>query len=117
VSERILFYPWLRQGWAGATLPPDEPSSNLASRVVLPVELNVNASRQVRKNVALLGPGDVVGIDRRQVIRTDPAPSSRAFEPNFLACVDFDRPDFPWLFTPAAANSQNRLRPWLCLVA
>ena len=116
MSERILFYPWLRQGWAGAALPSDEPSSNLASRVVLPVELNVNASRQVRKNVALLGPGDVVGIDRRQVIRTDPAPSSRAFEPNFLACVDFDRPDFPWLFTPAAANSQNRLRPWLCLV-
>ena len=41
---------------------------------------------------------------------------ARAFEPNFLACIDFDRPDFPWLFTPASANAENRLRPWVCLI-
>ena len=30
--------------------------------------------------------------------------------------IEFDRPDFPWLFTPANADTQARLRPWLCLV-
>ena len=37
------------------------------------------------------------------------------FEPNYLACIEFDNPDFPWLFTPAAAGSNGRLRPWLVL--
>jgi len=54
---------------------------------------------------------DVVGIDARQVIRTDPRPNTSDFEPNCFPSIEFDRVDFPWLFTPAAANSQDRLRP------
>ena len=30
--------------------------------------------------------------------------------------VEFDRPDFPWLFTPAVPDADKRLRPWVCLV-
>src|SRR4029450_11119003 len=29
---------------------------------------------------------------------------------------EFDRPDLLWLFTPAKANTDGRLRPWLCIV-
>src|SRR5262249_7493342 len=36
--------------------------------------------------------------------------------PNYFVAVEFDRPDFPWLFTPAKADDLNRLRPWLCLI-
>jgi hypothetical protein len=54
--------------------------------------------------------------DQRQVVRTDPRPRASNVEPNYLASVEFARPDFPWLFTPASADSQNRLRPWLCLI-
>lgn len=127
MSERMLFYPWLRQGWSGASLPADvvtdgtggatggTASSSLAARVKLPVHLRVN-SATVEHHVALLGPADVIGIERQQIIRTDPAPLARASESNFFASVDFDRPDFPWLFTPAAATAQHRLRPWICLV-
>jgi hypothetical protein len=43
-------------------------------------------------------------------------PDAQDFEPNFLACIEFDRPDFPWLFTPARANATGQLRPWLCLI-
>ena len=64
----------------------------------------------------LYGPGDVTGIDPRAVIRIDPPPGTADFEPNYLAAIEFDTPDFPWLFTPAAAGSNGRLRPWLCLV-
>ena len=38
------------------------------------------------------------------------------FEPNYFPAIEFDRPDFPWLFTPAKADDTGRLRPWLCLV-
>ena len=46
----------------------------------------------------------------------DPRPGSDDFEPNYFPCIEFDRPDFPWLFTPARAEANARLRPWLCLI-
>ncbi|TMH28654.1 MAG: hypothetical protein E6H58_17490, partial [Betaproteobacteria bacterium] len=50
------------------------------------------------------------------IVRTDPRPNATDFEPNYLAAVDFDPPDFPWLLTPARADANGRLRPWLVLV-
>jgi len=67
-------------------------------------------------NLALYGPGDIIGIDPRLVVRTDPKPNCTNFEPNYLAIIDFDPPDFPWLLTPAHANVNHQLRPWLVLV-
>ena len=64
----------------------------------------------------LHGPGDVIGIDTRLVVRTDPKPEARNFEPNYLAIVDFDPPEFVWMLTPAKAQGDRRLRPWLVLV-
>src|SRR5262245_9049952 len=66
--------------------------------------------------VKLRGPADVIGVDANQVVRTDPRPGSNDFEPNCFPSIEFDRADFPWLFTPARANTNGQLRPWLCLV-
>jgi hypothetical protein len=115
VSEQVHFYPWLRQGWAGSPLPVDPGIGDLEAQVALTIDLRVNAET-VRATAMLLGPGDVIGINRREVIRTDPAPYGRAFEPNCMACIEFDQPGFPWLFTPASPDDRQRLRPWLCLV-
>ena len=62
------------------------------------------------------GPGDVVGLDPRSIVRTSPRRDATSVEPNYLVAVDFDDPDLPWALTPAAANPQGRLRPWLALV-
>ena len=47
------------------------------------------------------------------------APSQRDsttnFEPNYLVGIEFDTPDFPWLFTPAAPAG-DRIRPWTTLI-
>ena len=48
--------------------------------------------------------------------RTEPAAESGDFEAIDLAAIEFDNPDLPWMFTPAAADAQGRLRPWMCLV-
>ena len=66
--------------------------------------------------VHLYGPIDVVGIDPRHVIRTEPWDATPGFEPNYLAGIEFDHPDFPWLFTPVKENG-DRLRPWVALIA
>ena len=64
----------------------------------------------------LYGPGDITGIDPQQVVRTEPSHLATGFEPNYFPAIEFDRSDFPWLFTPAKANDDGTLRPWLCLV-
>ena len=107
--------PWVRQGISAAPLPRDTLTASMPARVPLPIELGLGADT-VRVQGRMLGPGDVIGIDQRQVVRTDPRPRTSNVEPNYLASVEFDRPDFPWLFTPASADTQNRLRPWLCLI-
>lgn len=112
-----IFLPWVRSGAAGAL--PDEATERLAAdqpaAVSLTVRFEVNSS-PVEKKLRLHGPGSITGIDRLQVIRIEPRHGSSDFEPNYFPAIEFDRPDFPWLFTPAKANEENCLRPWLCLI-
>ena len=75
----------------------------------------VEVSPAPQITVHLYGPGDVIGIDPRHVVRTEPRNLTPNFEPNYLAGIEFDQPDFPWLCTPARPNG-NRLRPWLALI-
>ena len=52
------------------------------------------------QDIALYGPGDILGIDGRAVIRTEPRAGVTNFESNYLAAVDFYDEDFPWRYTP-----------------
>jgi hypothetical protein len=108
------FLPWLREGAAG-DLP--RAAGTARNRLLVDLQLVVNDSpTDAPLHLRLLGPGDVVGFDQRQVVRTDPPNQARGVEPNYFPFVEFDQPSFPWLFTPAAPDAANRLRPWLCLV-
>lgn len=116
------FLAWARRGVASAIHNPDQGS--LPDRASLTVQLALTVQQDgatspaspAPMNVQMFGPGDVVGIDPRHVIRTEPRNFTVNFEPNYLCGIEFDMPDFPWLFTPAAAN-RDRLRPWLALIA
>ena len=116
-SANYVFLPWVRQGAASGIQTPDM-SANQAGVVTVSVKLAVNNTTppDIERQVRLYGPGDVTGIDQLQVIRTEPRHLATDFEPNYFPAIDFDRPDFPWLFTPAKANAAGKLRPWLCLV-
>ena len=105
----------MRQGAAAAITVADTllPQRGVAD---LSAALSINDAPGAAVSVRLRGPADVVGIDARQIVRIDPHPDTSDFEPNYFACIEFDRPDFPWLFTPARANASGQLRPWLCLV-
>lgn len=117
-TARLLFLPWLRQGFAARLSNPDTLAATLPATTELKITLGVTATPATDPAATLRvrGPGDVIGIDPRQVVRVEPAPGSQDFEALDLAAIEFDNPDLPWLFTPAAANAQGRLRPWLCLV-
>ena len=108
---RYSFLSWLRKG-LGASL---ENTDVAGPRATLEMSVEINAAHQVQKQVALFGPGDVVGIDAQAIIRTDPRPQVMNFEPNYLPLVEFYDEDFPWRYTPAAATIEHRLRPWITL--
>ncbi len=114
-NANVIFLPWARQGAAANIQATDTLTANQSSRVALPVQFQLN-NQPVTMPVRLFGSSEVTSIDSHQVVRTDPRNGTVDFEPNYFAAIEFDRPDFPWLFTPAKADAEGRLRPWLCLI-
>ena len=112
----VVFLPWVRQGLAARITAPDPLKTPLPAQAPLGVTVGVNDTEAASVGVRLFGPADVIGIDPRQVVRTEPPAGTDDYESNDLAAVEFDNPDLPWLFTPAAADAQGRVRPWLVLV-
>ena len=103
-----IFLPCVQPGIAASI--PDQAVERLAvdqpAVITLPVALVVN-SDTVQKTARIYGPGDVMGIDPQQVVRLEPRHFTTDFEPNHFPAIEFDRPDFPWLFTPAKAGDQG----------
>ena len=91
-------------------------------RGTLKATLTVGEEEGNAPGLELFGPGDVTGLDIRQIVRVYPLPGTLDAETTTFPLVEFDRPDFPWLFTPLAAPPPGdnphlrRLRPWLALV-
>jgi hypothetical protein len=116
------FLSWVRQGLGVHTQNP--AAGQL--RGTLPINVTIRGKKvgggpdlveSVPKDVELYGPGDIIGVDAKAVIRTEPRNWITNFESNYLACIEFYDEDFPWRYTPAAPSpDQKRLAPWLALV-
>ncbi|MCB1789244.1 MAG: hypothetical protein KDJ24_03020, partial [Gammaproteobacteria bacterium] len=116
------FMPWARRGLARAHNHASLTMDGVAALPLVSMGLKLkgtgggDATSTPTVDLKLLGPGDVIGIDPRVIVRVEPRSNNHDFEPNYLAAIEFDTPDFPWLFTPAKADANNRLAPWLTLV-
>lgn len=126
------FLPWARQGVAAKIKETDTLGSSDGTAIMrahLSAELdvqytNLDGSVQVNtipKQIQVVGPGDVKGIDNRAIVRTEPASGVMNYEDNGLPYIEFYEEDFLWRYSPASAANPNgnhtRLRPWLALVA
>ena len=119
------FLPWLRQGIAN-TITAADGDATVKTRATTHVELQLSGdpvgggaelTQTIPQDIALYGPGDIIGIDARAIFRTDPHSWITNFESNYLPAVEFYDKDFPWRYTPAAADPSGlRLRPWIALV-
>ncbi|MGN6257346.1 MAG: hypothetical protein ACTHN3_06315 [Solirubrobacterales bacterium] len=113
---RYTFGAWMRKGLGRAIEDGDTLGSSngtLVERAITDVDVDVNGEG-VKKKFALLGPGDVIGVNPQTVVRTEPHHWVTDFEPNYLPFVEFYDEDFIWRYTPAKAAG-DRLRPWLAL--
>ncbi|WP_290873618.1 hypothetical protein [Aquabacterium sp.] len=114
------FLPWARRGLARAHAnqqalgAPVQPAVQVGLQLKGSVEGEATASAGIA--LPLMGPADVIGLDPRVIVRMEPRANQHDVEPNYLAAIEFDPPDLPWLLTPARANAQERLMPWLTLL-
>ena len=113
---KYTFSPWLRKGIGRSINETDTLGSSggaVKERATVPVDVSVNTV-PVHKDFALLGPGDVIGINPDAIVRTEPHDWVTDFEPNYLPFIELYDEDFLWRYTPAKAAG-DRLRPWLAL--
>ena len=102
------FLPWVRQGIANAITASPAAGARASIRVEvditgMPVDGSAPLEQSVSNDIALYGPGDILGIDPRAIIRTEPRAGVANFESNYLGAIDFYDEDFPWRYTPAPA--------------
>lgn len=118
-TAHYTFLPWYRTGLATAI---DSNPALGNERGVIKVRLKTLADAvetlSDEKTVRLIGPGDVLGIDPRAVVRLEPHPFANDFEPNYLAAIEFFDEDFVWRYSPRAPEGPGRTRllPWLALL-
>lgn len=118
------FLPWLRQGLANRITAADhDPTVKLRAAVRVDLEVTGRQldggtrTETVGRDVALYGPGDIVGIESRAIVRCEPQRWITDFEPNYLPHIEFYDEDLPWRYTPAGPDTAtHRLRPWIALV-
>lgn len=117
------FFPWLRQGIANNIKSADlDPSVKLRAKIQVDLKIAAggvdgnHTTHTISKDISLYGPGDIVGIDGKAIIKNEPLSWITNFEPNYLPYIDFYDEDLPWRYTPAAADAGlHRLRPWIAL--
>lgn len=118
------FLPWARSGLTTLIQTPplgrDDIAPNTPGQVTLPTTIKLNGTAVGMptgvKPPRFYGPGDVIGIEAREVIRTGPLDLTPDYQPERFAFVEFDHPDFPWLLTPGSPDPKECLRPWLVLI-
>jgi hypothetical protein len=114
VIGSYTFLPWVRGG-VGAVVQAPAGALRATIDIAVPVQPAPPEKLNATRTIQVRGPGDVLGIDERQIIRRYPLAEAVNAEDTFLAHVEFDRPVVPWLFSPMAAVG-DKLTPWLALV-
>jgi len=117
---KYQFQSWVRKGISTQISEQDSlgnPATPLppGERASVPIGVSINSTPQDAKPFALIGPGDIIGVHRDMVVRTEPRNGNVSFEPNYLAFIEFYDEDFPWRYTPAKPDG-DKLRPWLLLL-
>ena len=126
------FLRWLRSGASAAIMTPRSGAGaalRASFTAVLTLTDNLGQQANPQSDLTLFGPGDVIGLDSRQVLRFSPQPESIDASYEQFPHVEFDEPALPWLFTPfeeetgepvgalaGALPQAGTVLPWLTLV-
>lgn len=124
------FLPWARRGLASTIVEeennaaaPQTGDNDERATIIANVHVKVNGNQPpssgspIAMQFQIIGPGDVIGIHKDAVVKTEPHNWVTNFEPHSFPFIDFYEEDFPWRYTPAKPTANNKkLRPWITLV-
>ncbi len=113
------FLPWLRQGIANKIVS----GASSGARATIPVKLKIKGKalsgadleHEINRDISLYGPGDIIGIDKKTIVKNEPRHWITNFESNYMPYIEFYDEDFPWRYSPSSVAA-DRLMPWLALV-
>lgn len=116
-AQSFTFAPFFRTGAAAGIRAPFSTGGSARAKVEVSFDLVDGASgrERVAQTVVVRGPGDVLSVDPAQIVRRYPVPDTGTATTGDLVHIEFDQPDLPWMFTPAAPAA-GILPPWLRLV-
>ncbi|MDH3710501.1 MAG: hypothetical protein OER04_11465 [Cyclobacteriaceae bacterium] len=112
------FIPWVRQGLA------NQITGSSGSRATIPIDLTIEGTNlggdvitlpPLHKDIEIYGPGDLIGLDSKAIIKVEPEPNITNFEPNYLPYIDFYDEDLPWRYSPVTPDG-HKLQPWIMLI-
>src|SRR5690349_12468250 len=110
-AMKLVFLPHVREG----IVPTATTGVRAQASVGVRLESPGRQPRDVSRAMTLLGPGDVVTIDPREVLRVTPSSGTRDAEPEFFPSIEFDAPDLPWSYSPVVPSG-TRILPWITLI-
>ena len=112
INSNYIFLSWFKQGMSTII---DTCSQNGRAKLKLKLKINDN---DIDKDIELIGPKDIKGINEKVITRIDPKNNIGDFEPNYFPIIEFSEADFPWRYTPIPpdGNDNHRLKPWICLI-
>ncbi|MCB0705591.1 MAG: hypothetical protein KDC34_09795 [Saprospiraceae bacterium] len=123
MSDKLATYtflPWLRQGIVNELNTPGAGETRATVDVNLDIQADLVAggtsNSQISQQIQIYGPGDIIGIDKKAIIKEEPRNYITNFEANYFPYIDFYDEDYAWRYTPEQPDANNRLRPWITLV-
>jgi len=116
MPDKFSFVPHAQSSLADLA---EAPTSG-AARLELTFDLQINRDTsaigsRVPLSATLRGPGDIATLDPSAVLRTEPRPGLRGFEPNYFPLIEFKDADLPWRYS-LDSETGDRKDPWLALI-
>ncbi len=116
ILAKFKLFSFLRKGLVPGSSATDQDGEVSIDLIIKRSENGgSDSTEKITKDLKTYGPGDIVGIDQRLVVRTCPEKDVYDFETTNIVAIEFSRPDFPWMFTPQKPVD-DKLQPWLVLI-
>ena len=117
VLGTYTFLPHYRSGIAATLTGTFSTGAPTRAEVRMKIPVTADSGTEdATVNLTVRGPGDVLALNPREIIRRYPEPGTPNAEPSDLAHIEFDSPDLPWQFTPTGPDAAGHLPPWLRLI-
>ncbi len=112
-NSHNYYIPYLRTGMSARVTS----SSQTAKRTVIPVSVDIesaNHKKQASLDIALYGPGDVLGFQEKTILKVHPAHDLKNFNVSYIPYVEFAEPDFLWRYS--TLKKKDSWIPWISLI-